>query len=109
MLIFRRLIILCLLVFLTLQFSFAKEDMWLPLLFKKLNIEDMQEKGLKLSADDIYSINQACLTNAVVLFGGGCTGELISDKGLLITNHHLGINFDRNWEGTMIDYFFLYS
>lgn len=92
MLIFRRLVIQCLIGFLTLHFSFAKEGMWLPLLLDKLNIEDMQENGLRLSAEDIYSFNQACLIDAVVLFGRGCTGELISDQGLLITNHHCGLS-----------------
>ena len=50
----------------------------------------MQAAGLKLSASDIYSINQACLKDAVVMFGKGCTGEMISPDGLLITNHHCG-------------------
>ena len=54
----------------------AKEGMWLPVLLDKLNIGEMQSMGFKLSAEDVYSINQACLTDAVVLFGGGCTGEI---------------------------------
>lgn len=64
--------------------------MWLLSLVQKLNIQKMQEMGFKLSADDIYSINQSSLKDAVVIFGGGCTGELISDKGLILTNHHCG-------------------
>jgi len=64
--------------------------MWIPLLLKKYKIEDMQRAGFKLSAEDVYSVNQACLKDAIVIFGGGCTGELISDEGLLITNHHCG-------------------
>jgi len=68
----------------------ADEGMWLLPLLKKLNIEDMQAKGLKLSAEDIYSINQSSLKDAIVIFGGGCTGELISDQGLILTNHHCG-------------------
>lgn len=67
----------------------ADQGMWLPSLISS-RIADMQAKGLKLSAEDIYSINQASLKDAVVLFGGGCTGELISDEGLLLTNHHCG-------------------
>ena len=67
----------------------ADEGMWLPSLISQ-RIADMQEKGFKLSADDIYNINQASLKDAVVLFGRGCTGELISPEGLLITNHHCG-------------------
>lgn len=67
----------------------ADEGMWLPSLISQ-RIGDMQEKGFRLGADDIYSINQASLKDAVVLFGRGCTGELISPEGLLLTNHHCG-------------------
>jgi len=70
--------------------SFAGEGMWLPLVLDSLNFRDMQEKGLRLSPEDIYSHNQASLKDAIVLFGNGCTGELISPEGLLITNHHCG-------------------
>ena len=70
--------------------SRADEGMWIPLLIEKFNIEDMQAKGFKLSAEDIYSINQACLMDAIVIFGRGCTGELVSDQGLLLTNFHCG-------------------
>ena len=68
----------------------AKEGMWLPLLLKSLNEADMQHMGLKLSAEDIYSVNQSSLKDAVVSFGGFCTGEIISNKGLILTNHHCG-------------------
>ncbi|MBO5979420.1 MAG: S46 family peptidase, partial [Bacteroidales bacterium] len=67
----------------------ADEGMWLPSLIGN-RIADMQNKGFKLTAEDIYSINQASLKDAVVLFGRGCTGELISPEGLLLTNHHCG-------------------
>ena len=67
----------------------ADEGMWLPSLIAN-RIPDMQEKGFRLSAEDIYSINQASIKDAVVLFGRGCTGELISPEGLLLTNHHCG-------------------
>lgn len=67
----------------------ADEGMWLPSLISQ-RIEDMQAKGFRLTAEDIYSINRASLKDAVVLFGRGCTGELISDEGLLLTNHHCG-------------------
>jgi hypothetical protein len=87
----RRLIALAMLVvFLAPLSVFAKEGMWLPILLKKYNIEEMQKMGFKLTAEDIYDINKASMKDAVVIFGGGCTGELISDKGLLITNHHCG-------------------
>lgn len=82
-------------IFILLFFGFTNlskgdEGMWIPLLIEKFNIQDMQDNGFKLSAEDIYSINQACIMDAVVIFGGGCTGELVSDKGLLLTNHHCG-------------------
>ena len=67
----------------------ADEGMWLPSLISQ-RIVDMQEKGFRLSAEDIYNVNQASLKDAVVLFGRGCTGELISPEGLLLTNHHCG-------------------
>lgn len=70
--------------------SRADEGMWLPVLLEQLNQSDMQSMGLKLTADDIYSVNHSSLKDAIVLFGGGCTAELISDKGLIITNHHCG-------------------
>ncbi len=66
------------------------EGIWIPLLIEKYNIRLMKEKGFKLSAEDIYSVNRACMKDAVVDFNGGCTGELISGEGLLITNHHCG-------------------
>ena len=67
----------------------ADEGMWLPSLISQ-RIGDMQSKGFRLNAEDVYSINQASLKDAVVLFGRGCTGELISPEGLLLTNHHCG-------------------
>ncbi len=70
-------------------FSVADEGMWIPL-FIKNNESRMKGMGMKISADDIYSTNHSSLKDAVVLFGRGCTGELISDEGLLITNHHCG-------------------
>ncbi|MCF0167816.1 MAG: S46 family peptidase [Bacteroidales bacterium] len=68
----------------------ADEGMWLLPLLEKMNINTMQQMGCKLSADDIYSINHSSLKDAVVIFGGGCTGEVVSDEGLLLTNHHCG-------------------
>ncbi len=68
----------------------ADEGMWIPLFLKKYNIEAMQKKGFKLTAEDIYSVNKASMKDAVMIFGGGCTAELISDRGLILTNHHCG-------------------
>ncbi len=69
---------------------FAKEGMWLPVLLEKYNLAEMQAMGFHLTAQDIYDVNHASMKDAVVIFGGGCTGELISNEGLLITNHHCG-------------------
>ncbi|HQG56846.1 MAG TPA: S46 family peptidase, partial [Bacteroidales bacterium] len=82
-------LILILAIFIS-TFLRADEGMWIPLLIEKYNIKIMQEKGFKLSAEDIYSVNRACMKDAIVIFGGGCTGEMISPEGLLITNHHCG-------------------
>jgi hypothetical protein len=68
----------------------ADEGMWLLPYLNKLNIKDMKAKGLKLSAEDIYSVNRGSLKDAIVIFGGGCTGEVVSSEGLLLTNHHCG-------------------
>jgi len=64
--------------------------MWLPLLLEQLNESEMQAMGMKMSAEDIYSVNQGSLKDAIVHFGGFCTGEVISAEGLLLTNHHCG-------------------
>jgi len=68
----------------------ADEGMWLLPLLEKMNIKTMQQMGCRLTADEIYSINHTSLKDAVVIFGGGCTGEVVSDKGLVLTNHHCG-------------------
>ena len=69
--------------------ALADEGMWLPSLISS-RIKDMQSKGFRLSTDDIYSVNRASMKDAVVLFNGGCTGEIVSGEGLLFTNHHCG-------------------
>jgi hypothetical protein len=73
-----------------LKISYAGEGMWLPQLLKALNEGDMQTMGMKMSAEDVYSVNQGSLKDAIVHFGGFCTSEIISAEGLLLTNHHCG-------------------
>jgi len=72
------------------NFPSPDEGMWLPILIEKLNYEDMKRLGLKITAEDIFSVNHSSLKDAIVVFGGGCTGEIISQEGLLLTNHHCG-------------------
>jgi len=72
--------------------AFADEGMWIPL-FLGYNEAEMQQMGFRLTADDVYSVNHYSMKDGIVLFGGGCTGELISPDGLLITNHHCGYSF----------------
>ena len=87
--------VFAILVILLLGFGFnarADEGMWLLPLIEKLNIGKMTELGLKLSAEDIYSLNKASLKDAIIIFGGGCTGEIVSSQGLILTNHHCGFS-----------------
>ena len=81
---------LLLVALLSVNIAIAGEGMWLPQLLKALNEGEMQTMGMKLTAEQIYSVNQGSLKDAIVHFGGFCTSELISSQGLLLTNHHCG-------------------
>jgi hypothetical protein len=76
--------------------AIADEGMWLPLLLGKLNEKEMKSLGMKISAKDIYNINSGSLKDAIVSFGGFCTGEIVSSKGLVLTNHHCGFDAIQN-------------
>jgi Peptidase S46 len=76
--------------------SRADEGMWLPLFLEQMNEKDMKAQGMKISAKDIYDINKGSLKDAIVSFGGFCTGEVISGQGLVLTNHHCGFDAIQN-------------
>ena len=77
--------------------------MWIPMLLQ-YNKKEMQEMGMRITAEDIYSINHSSLKDAIVLFGGGCTGEIVSDYGLLLTNHHCGYDYIQKHSSVEHDY-----
>ena len=83
--------LLCIVMMLFTFCARADEGMWLPYSINGQNLADMQRLGCKLTAEQIFSFNQPSLKDAIVQFGGGCTGELISPEGLLLTNHHCGL------------------
>lgn len=94
---------LSLAILLTSAMAFAGEGMWIPMLLQ-YNEKEMQEMGMRITADDIYSINHSSLKDAIVLFGGGCTGEIVSDYGLLLTNHHCGYDYIQQHSSVEHDY-----
>ncbi|WP_462250385.1 S46 family peptidase [Ferruginibacter sp.] len=96
-----------LLLVITLSFfarGFADEGMWLPQLLAALNEKEMKRMGMKINASDIYSISKGSLKDAIVSFGGFCTAEVISDKGLLLTNHHCGFDAIQNHSSLQNNY-----
>lgn len=97
------LVILTLLSVLTFQ-SRADEGMWLPLFIPRLSYVDMQKEGLHLTADEIFSINHSSLKDAIIIFGGGCTGEIVSPNGLIFTNHHCGYGSIQSHSSVEHDY-----
>jgi hypothetical protein len=99
----KRFILLLFVILLSVGKLAADEGMWLPVLIKD-RIPDMQKNGFKLTAEDLYSINRASLKDAIVHFGSGCTGELISAKGLIITNHHCGFSQIQSHSSVENDY-----
>ncbi|MDR2292769.1 MAG: S46 family peptidase [Prevotellaceae bacterium] len=82
----------------------ADEGMWLLPLLKKTGFHEMQKLGVRLTAEQIYSINNSSLKDAIVIFGGGCTGELVSADGLILTNHHCGYSSIQKHSSVEHDY-----
>ena len=91
-----RCLVLSFMLFLASLVAKADEGMWLPQLLSALNEKQMKAMGMKISASDIYNINKGSLKDAIVSFGGFCTGEVISSKGLVLTNHHCGFDAIQN-------------
>jgi hypothetical protein len=81
-----------LILFVFTQVSAQQGGMWIPSLLKGMNESEMKKLGMKISAENIYSVNKSSLKDAVPQFDGGCTAEVISDKGLILTNHHCGFD-----------------
>src|SRR5689334_16752338 len=93
-------------LFISLAFkSMADEGMWLPLLLGQQVYDNMKKKGLILTKEQLYNINKPSLKDAIIIFGGGCTGEIVSSQGLIFTNHHCG--YDAIANASTVDHNYL--
>ena len=100
----RKVNLLCIALMMLVFGARADEGMWLPYSINGQNLADMQRLGCKLTAEQIFSFNKPSLKDAIVQFGGGCTGELISPEGLLLTNHHCGLSYVQTHASVEHDY-----
>ena len=93
-----------LLLLFVLQIQAQQGGMWIPSLLQGMNEKEMKNLGMKMSVKDIYDVNQSSLKDAVPHFNGGCTSEVISPKGLILTNHHCGFDSIQNHSSVDHDY-----
>ena len=91
-------------LFITFQAQSQQGGMWIPSLLKGMNETEMKNLGMKISAQDIYDVNKSSIKDAVPQFNGGCTAEVISDKGLILTNHHCGFDAIQKQSSEAHDY-----
>ena len=97
-------VLLIVMAMLSMMIARADEGMWLPYSLNGQNLAEMQAMGCKLTAEQIFSFNQPSIKDAIVQFGGGCTGEIISPEGLLLTNHHCGLSYVQKHSSVEHDY-----
>ena len=90
--------------FIAIQISAQQGGMWIPSLLEGMNETEMQNLGSKMTAKDIYDVNNASLKDAIIHFNGGCTGEIISERGLILTNHHCGYGAIQSHSSVENDY-----